>query len=339
MIPNCFKDYIGVRHVCPGNTGISLSGLYIDDLAGINLETAASISVGGRTGYETLLDSIRNGIHQTLMDFKAYAQPYYYIKSVLSYSFVGDFNRVYSPATVTTRLKGLRIRQTQSYNCNSCNIDLIGRPNMQRLYIDKIQVLSNTAYTQKQIIIDDGGNYTYFYVDVEPNKVSEITVNYRAETTEVGIYIDNWDFSVSGGQIYGKFSRGCSSCSGGNFLRRSPEVSVVGFDGVQETHFMYGINPSIKVSCDEDLLFCAIGDKLKNAFLYASAVDFLRRWKVSQRYNEFTDSDVEVDYLSEEYKSIYDKEMKHLQVTLRDLLRTFDGNCIYCKGVKVGYSL
>jgi hypothetical protein len=329
MIPNCFENYIGVRADCDATQ--PLSGLYIDDLYGINLETAASISVAGKTGKQTLYESIKNGIFQTLVDFKAYAQPYYTIKSVLQYTKAGAFSRIFFPPTANTLLRGIVIEQKKYYPCSACSSSLRNN-NMQRIIIEKVEILTQNDAPNQELLIEDDGFYYHYPFDAVANEIVEVKTNYVAKTPVVKLWLDNKDLAVSQGVIYNNYS-GCASC--GNV----PEIYVSGHDGIQKVNNLFGINPIVKVSCDEDLLFCAIGDSFKVAFLYAAAVDFAKRWKITQRYNEYTMPENDVDFLYNDYKEKYEREMKNLQMSLHNLLRHFDGNCIYCKGVKYTLSL
>jgi hypothetical protein len=333
-IPSCFANYIGIRSLC--NPSESKYDLYIDDLEGISLDVAASITNGYDTPADVLWKSVYAGINLTLMDFKNYARPYFRIKSVLSTFSLGKFNKDYFSPSVDTHFRGIKINLNNSPQCKCCTP---GQSKMLRVYIEKLEILGNSYCPNKQIVIQDGGIDTYYNVELQPTQITEIYLNYPIVSNEVVIWIDNWDFSPNIGSLQNPTQNTYNHCCQQSPYAPQQCISLQGWDAGNTNENLNGIKPHFKIACDENQLYCAIGEPLKYLFLYRAGMEFLKRWKTSPRYNEHTQQKENIEEIYKNWNDIYDKNYKNIHDTFKQLFLNFDNCCIECKGIKHIYSL
>lgn len=335
-IPQCFENYIGIRGHC--DTDPPLSGLYIDDLEGITVATASKIADGSvyGTGVEYLKAKIHQGIMLSLDEFKQYAAPLYTIRTVLNMSTPGQFNTTYLASTLADR--GVKITKRKAHYCSGCSGSNGDPIDMQRMFISKVTVLVNTSIANKEIFIEDGANTTTINTGpLVAGIPKQVAVNYRAENAEIFMYMNNVDVDVNQGAVNSYYYNNCATC--GYYKHNDPNLLVQGFDGVNNTNFLYGLNPEVKIDCSEEMLWCALADKLKYVLWYRAGIEVVKGWLASDRINMATMYNTDIaKMLLETWTAEYQTKYTYLQNSIREFLNQFDGSCINCRGMKMQYT-
>jgi len=304
MQPTCFNNFIGVKCL---TTGTPTSGLYINDLEGLNLKYAANIADSDYiSGLQFLNDKIQFATKLVISDLTRYSLPYFRINSVVDELSVGDWtNNTLATANVD---RGVHLQ--------------IKRSRMLRINISNIKIKLGNANTSEVVYIEDGTNTTNYSFTTDANGEAEINLNFTSTTQDVYVYMDNTSINVNNSSI--KTGCGCSSKSG-------QYLSAYGWNGSGNSNSTYGLKIQATAVCDNDEFACVLGPKLGLPILYRSGIEILHEAVSTDRLNSLTLLDTDkINFLLENWTAEYDKQMKMLIESLPQLLRRIDECCIVC---------
>lgn len=304
MQPTCLNNFIGVKCL---TTGTPTSGLYINDLEGLNLKYAADIADSGFiSGLQFLNEKIQFATRLVIADLSRYALPYFRMNSIVDEIKVGDWTQnSLAPANFD---RGIHLQ--------------IKKSRMLRMRINSVQIKLGQANTTHQLSIDDGINSKSWSFTTDNNGFAEIDLNYLSENKDVYIYMDNSSINVNNSSI--KTGCGCSSKSG-QFL------TAYGWNGSSNSNSTYGLKVQAVAECNNDEFACILGGRLGLPILYRSGIEILKEAVATDRLNSITLLDTDkINFLLENWTTEYDKQMKLLIESLPQLLRRIDECCIVC---------
>lgn len=304
MQPTCFNNFIGVKCL---TTGTPTSGLYINDLEGLNLKYAANIADSDYiSGLQFLNDKIQFATKLVISDLTRYSLPYFRINSVVDELSIGDWaNTNLAPQNAD---RGVHLQ--------------IKRSRMLRINVSNIKINTGNSFITSDVYIEDGINTTTYSFTTDASGDAEINLNFTSTTQDVYVYMDNTGINVNNSSI--KTGCGCSSKSG-------QYLSAYGWNGSGNSNSTYGLKIQATAVCDNDEFACVLGPKLGLPILYRSGIEILHEAVATDRLNSLTLLDTDkINFLLENWTAEYDKQMKMLIESLPQLLRRIDECCIVC---------
>lgn len=304
MQPTCLNNFIGVKCLTPGTP---TSGLYINDLEGLNLKYAANIADSDFiSGLQFLNEKIQFATKLVISDLTRYALPYFRMNSIVDELSIGDWtNNSLVPANVDRGVK----------------ID-VKRSRMLRINVSNIKIKLSNVATTHDVYIEDGINTTTYTFTTDANGEAEINLNYTSTTQTIYVYMNDTGINVNNSSI--KNGCGCSSKSG-------QYISAYGWNGSGNSNSTYGLKVQATALCDNNEFACILGAKLGLPILYRSGIEILHEAVATDRLNSLTLLDTEkINFLLENWTAEYDKQMKMLIESLPQLLRRIDECCIVC---------
>ena len=160
MLPSCLDNFIGVRCLSTNPK----SGLWINDLEGINIRMAADIADSGYlSGLQMLESKINFATELVMQELSGFLLPYFRINSTIDELLVGDFNSNYlSPSPMFRGLKAV-VKNTR----------------MMRIYVGEVKIRVQEANTAHYFQIVDGLNATQFSFTTDSNGEATVFANYK----------------------------------------------------------------------------------------------------------------------------------------------------------------
>ena len=316
MIPKCLNGVIGLRDC---NAGPAL--LYLNDLEGITLKTAALIS--GDTGIKLLEACIERGIALTIEEFGEALRRNVILEPVADISDCGRFTQTFLP--LAPKKRGVRIRR--------------GKSRLQKIRIYSVNVLVNTDGPAEITLLDGNNVFTYPFT-AQAGIETEVIIDYKAEGEMVYLLMDNAVVSPALGTIQKHYCH-CSECDGGfHGSGRKNKLEIKGWDGTQSTETAYGILPNVLLECDPTYIFCLFKERFKYVFLYRAAVEFAKHWSASNRTNEKTiyEND-KAKALQRGWQGDYERRATIIAEQISRWLTEIDDDCITCSGYTYGHSI
>ena len=302
---NCLKNIVGVR--CLGDS--SSSGLYVEDLEGINLKTAAQIAdVRYQSGLDLISKKKDFAIKAISNDIQAAFLPYFRINSIIDELSIGKFkNTTLTPSPFN---RGVQIKTRSS--------------RLLRIQIQNIEVKIVETFLTSFVKIIDGldENIIEFTTDAEGK--AKIDVNFISKTNEVFVVIEDPLITPFDGQL----KNGCSCYS------KSSEFLIgKGYKDGQTASSTFGLSVQSLAVCDQEQFVCLLAPRLGFAILYKTGIEIVKEWIASDRLNPVTmiDDGIE-EFLLEEFESQYNKQIKLLIESLPDFMSRLDEICVVCSG-------
>mgnify|MGYP003109177124 CR=1 FL=1 len=302
---NCLNHIVGIR--CQGDQ--SSSGLYIEDLEGINLKTAAQIA---DSRYQSGLDLIAKkkdfAIKAIVNDVRASLLPYYRTNTVVDELQVGEFKTT-SLSTSPLR-RGLKVKTRSS--------------NLLKVRIQWIEVQIVETKKKVNIYVQDGSTNHLFEVETDNDGFARINVDLLSETKEVVVYIQ--DDTITPFDAYVK--NGCNC-----YTKRSEFLHSTGFKSGETASSTFGLSVQALAECDNEALICLLSNQLGFAILYKTGIEIVKEWIASDRLNPVTiiDDGTE-EFLLDNFEREYKKQLSLLQTSISRLLNNIDEICVVCSG-------
>ena len=324
----CFENFIGIRTDC--NFVPSTSGLYINDLEGINLETAAKIAnINDSTGYELMKRKIKFGTELAINDLRTYTSPYININYILN-KYSSGRNVPNSWLAPADAWRGAKVR-------------LINKKGMEGLRIESIRVLAKESGSIKIKIIDGTENVRIINVDVTGGVEEEVQIGYVSYTDNVYILADNSNFSMSNGTFGTQTSRGCGCKGGGGGTGISysgQNIEIVGWNGQGRDARNFGITINASTICSTEEILCSLKEDIKYIVLYKTGLELVKEWLQSRRINEYTTLGADqAAFLLQNWETEYQMRYKVFGENVKDLLSRIGGACVRCKGTGYAYQV
>lgn len=309
----CFDNFIGIR--CVSQT-TPKSGLYIDDLEGINIRRAADMADSGFSSGVQLLESKINFATQLILDEMArFAMPYFRLNSLVDELKVGEWSSTWnSPAPL---MRGLRINTRDS--------------RMLRIRVQSVKIrIQNPNYSGNVEIVDGiiGKQYPF---TTDANGDAEIFPNYLSTTDEIFIVMDNAAITTNKTKVKG----GCK-CS----TKKSEFLIANGWSGTTTTGTSFGLIVGAAAECSMDEIGCVIAQKLRFPILYRAGMEIAKEALTTDRLNSITllDSDT-WNFCLENWSAQYDAQMKTAIQQLPELFNRMDDICVICNQSRYVYGM
>jgi hypothetical protein len=300
---NCLENLVGVR--CAGTT--STSGLYIEDLEGMNLKNAANIADSRYvSGLELLQKKIKFAEKGLLQDIEGAFLPYFRINSFLDEIKIGHFKSNY--LTTSANQRGVKIKTRSS--------------RLLKIRIQKIELDFQETLQSGQIKILDGNEITLFDFTTDSSGKAVLLPEYLSKTNEVFVVLEDNTFTPRDGQI----KNGCHCYS------KSTEFLIGwGWNNNSQTTSSFGISVDALAECNNEEIICLISSRLGFPLLYKSGIEIVKEWISSDRLNPVTmiDDGTE-EFLLEEFSRQYKRSLKILIETLPSLMARIDEVCVVC---------
>ena len=310
MNPTCLNNFIGVRCLSVDPK----SGLWINDLEGINLRYAADVADSDHvSGLKLLEDKIRFATTLVINDLAQYALPYFRMNSIVDELSVGEFQSTNLVPAAADR--GIKYKITDS--------------RLLRIRIRKIKFKAVEVATAGNVKIIDGNTTTLFPFITDANGEAEIDANYLSKTSEIIVTVDNTLFNVNNSLVK-------SSCN--CYHKRSEFINAWGWNGSGNSSSSYGLSIDSTAECDNGEFACVISHKLGLPILYRSGIEIVKEGITSDRLNSMTLLDTEKgEFLIEEFERQYKDQMKILVATLPELMKRIDDICVVCNQSRFVY--
>ena len=297
---SCVDEFITYR-----GSGITpTSGLYVNDLYGMNISKADAIAnTDYASGIEFIITKIGIAIVRVATELKRYAMPYFKLNSVIGHYVGGKFDEDLEYHSAVAADRGVRIDITESV--------------LSQIIINRVTILADTNGVFN-VVVKDGEETTNYPVTLIAKEEQDVEINYYCEQKRVFVTVNN----IAGAEGSAKIS-----CCGSGY----DVLSVTGWTGTGVSSHHYGIRADVTVICNPVDLFCIIKDFVAFAVLYKFGVEMANEALETDRFNYFSlvnrDDIIE---LRERYVLDYKEEMEQMLRTMPVLLRKLDHYCIEC---------
>lgn len=310
MLPNCLEDFIGVKCL----TTNPKSGLWINDLEGINIRMAADIADSGyMSGLQLLQNKVNFATEIVMQELSGFMLPYFRINSVLDELLVGDFNSNYLPSASMDRGIKVTVKNTR----------------MMRVFVGNVTIRIQQANTTHSFQIVDGFNSTSFAFTTDANGEATVFANYISSNREIYIVMDNTAINPADTDV----KTGCSCSS-----KSSQYMIANGWSGTGVGNNSFGIKAQVNAECRIDELMCIISQHLRFPILYKAGLEIVKEAKATDRLNSVTllDND-KINFLYEEFTNQYNNHMKLVVNQLPELMKRIDDICVICNQSRYVY--
>lgn len=292
------------------------SDLFIDDLPGISLKTAAKITNEQyMSGAEIINKCIKTAIQQTFDEFQAEISPYF------------DFNLV-----VETRQLD-KFSDTKILPAVSAERGIImkrWRSELSEIYVEEIYVKSSASGVASVKIIDGTDLIKTISVDLIADEITTVFVNLRLKKESVKIVMDDTLFPVYSCDRNYYNSTSCRTCSG---RYNSNDFYIGGWDGAHEDSNCYGIGVKASVRCYEDNVICSVLPRMYFIIWLKAGILFLRERIYSDRLNPVVQFGADkAKELLDEYQIDYKEKYAYFSKSIYQFLKSTKGECLTCNG-------
>lgn len=318
---NCIQDILCNKRTIIGIKDFDSctnpeSNLFINDLPGITLRTAAKItSEEYQSGQALLKHSIDMAVKHVYNEFTQQLQPYFNSNSIVEARQIDVFGSEIIPAAALDR--GIIIKRWRSELAN--------------IFIHEIYIKAKQSGNISVKIID-GCETTTKTIAVVADCVTKARIDYKATEEEVKIVFDQTSFDVYGCSIVNNY--GFNDCRCGSWASKG--LFVTGWNGSAEQSKCFGLGVYASVKCDFENIFCALLDQLYFVLWYKAGIIFLQELLYSDRVNAVTMFTKErakelIEGFNEEYKIKYNQAVLNAKLFISGT----KGECIACNGTKI----
>lgn len=305
---DCLNNVVGVR--CLGGPS-PLSGLYVEDLEGINLKTASDIAdVRYTSGLDLISKKLSFAQKAVVNDIQAALLPYFRVNTLIEELKIGHFKTTYS--TPSPNERGVKFKTRNS--------------RLMKIRIKKIEIELQEANTTSIVSIKDGIDQTDFEFTTDANGKAVLSPEYFSKTNEVFVVIADGNVTPKHTQI----KPGC------NCYNKTSEFLIGwGWNNGSQASSTFGLVVQALAECDNEEIVCLMSSKLGFPILYKTGIEIVKEWIVSDRLNPVTiiDDGTE-EFLLEEFESQYKKQLKTLVESVPRFMSTIDEVCVVCNQSK-----
>jgi hypothetical protein len=310
---NCFENFIGIKCV---STSSPKSGLYVDDLEGINLRFAADIAdTGTSSGISLLLQKIDFATQLVLDEISKFASPYFRIKSLVDELKIGEFTSTTDGPSPFN--KGVRIQTRDS--------------RLLRIRVQSVKIRMVQAFFNYSFEINDGLDYHSFLFTTDANGEAELFIDFLSNTSEIFITMDNQNINPNKTKV-----KGSCNCS----TSKSEFLVANGWTGTTTSSSSFGLIVNAAAECSIDEIGCILAQKLRFPILYRTGIEIVKEALTTDRLNSVTLLDsAKCEFLLEEFQKQYDSTFKTSIDSLPSLFARVDDICITCNQSRFVYGL
>jgi hypothetical protein len=283
------------------------SGLYIDDLEGINIRRAADMADSGFSSGVQLLESKISFATQLILDEMArFAMPHFRLNSLVDELKVGEWDDAWNSTATFDR--GVRINTRDS--------------RMLRVRVQSVKIKIQQPTFSGLIKILDGIETTTFPFTTDANGDAEIFPNYLSETDEIFVTTDNTAINTNKTKVKG----GCK-CS----TKKSEFLIANGWTGTTTAGTSFGLIVGAAAECSVDEIGCVLAQKLRFPILYRAGMEIAKEALTTDRLNSVTLLDGDTwKFCLDNWSAQYDAQMKTAVQQLPELFNRMDDICIIC---------
>lgn len=306
-VPPCLENFIGVRCLTTNPT----SGLWINDLPGINLGYAADIvDRGGMSGLQFLQEKIDFATRLVVQELSGAALPYFRMNSIIDQVHAGEWKSTFiAPANID---RGVKITANKS--------------RLLRVRVNNVKIKIQQANYSGNIKCDDGVSFTLFPFTTDANGEAEIFPNYLSNTKDLWVLLNDNGINVNNSEV--KTGCGCSS-------KASRYMTATGWNGSGLANSTYGLQVDATAECSYDEFACIISAKLPFLILYKAGIEIIKEAITTDRLNSITLLDTDkAQFMLSDFTKEYDKHSKMLIDSLPELFKRVDDCCIMCNQAK-----
>lgn len=285
------------------------SGLFINDIPGITLKSAAGIAnEEQKTGYDLLKGIIYRATLLTFNDFLGQ------ISSQFSYNAVAEIRKIKyfddSVLPVSNTDRGLVLKRWRS--------------EMAQIFVQEVYIKSALGGTATIKIID-GLEIKTYTTTLVANEEKTVRVDYMAESEQIKILCNNANLEVYSGAIERSWT-GCNSCGGTN-----QGFYMTGWNGSAEEAKYFGIGVFASVRCNEENIICQLLNRMNFIIWYKAGAMYYDELLSSNRLNSITLYSKEKAIENKtELEEKYQKAYSDFVPTIKELLKRTKGECITC---------
>lgn len=305
------RTIIGIRDYGPCMT--PESGLWINDLPGMSLRTAAQVaSEEYVSGAEFLREKINLGAKLVVNDFTEYMGDLFNFNAVVETRNVGRFDEVQTLAAAPLERGQVWKRW---------------RSEVGRLYVEQIY-LKSSASGVATVKIYDGQIVKTYTVDVLANQTMTVEIGYTADSEKIRIVFDQTNFPVYT-YTMNQAGMGCGSCGSS-----APQgLYVSGWDGTQERATGYGLGAKVSVRCYEENVLCGLLPRLHFLMWYRGGIETCSGIMYSNRVTPIAMFGKEdAAKLREELQKEYAINYNRLKKNISRHMLSLKADCTTCKG-------
>lgn len=345
---SCYVNFIGIKGKADPKSPPK-SGLYIENVAGIDIKNASDISTY-ENGLELLEEAIKQGIDDAANDALNL------MKSVRINAVIDMFlHRQFTPDIISTP-EPLGVWGGVQYKKNNASFQTLTTFDLKTIFYkaavdvpsvytvlkdgNRQYILSKDGYFYEIVsfdvngfpisyIDDSGATVVLVPTDVLPSAIADEilaipVITFVAKSDEISI---KTDYSIPLYRVSGadKVNTGCSGCR-----------STFSNKNLYYENATFGLTADLNYVCERERVVCAILHDIKNACLYAAALRIGEKWLSTTRLNFMAIHSKE--WLTEtmpKWKERYEKELAISKRYLESRIRTIDKNCFECQGMVV----
>lgn len=304
-VPSCLEDFIGVKCL----TQNPKSGLWINDLPGINLRYAADIvDSDGMSGIQFLKEKVDYATKLVIQELNAIALPYFRLNGLVDQIEAGVFKNNYQ--TYSTGYRGVKIKSSK------------GR--LLRIRINTIKLKTNNPSTLIDFKIQDGFSVETYTGTTDADGYYEFNPEYISKSNEVYVLMDSDGNLLNRTEV--KTGCGCST-------KTSKFLTATGWDSVlnKTSNTTFGLIVDATAECSYDDFACMILSKLSFPILFKAGIEIVKEAVGTDRLNSITLLDTDkANFLLKDFEEQYAKHTKILADSMPELMKRIDDCCIIC---------
>lgn len=305
-VPSCLEDFIGVKCL----TTNPKSGLWINDLPGINLRYAADIvDSDGSSGLQFLKEKIDYATKLVVQELNAIALPYFRLNGLVDQIEAGvwkDNSYMNYPAGY----KGVQIKAS--------------RGRLLRIRINEVKLKTNNPATPITFKIRDGEHEESYTGITDAEGYYEFIPEYLSKTNQVYVLVDTDLNSLNKSEV--KKGCGCST-------KTSKFLTAVGWDDTfqKTSNTTYGLVVDATAECSYDEFACMVISKLSFPILFKAGMEIVKEAVGTDRLNSITLLDTDkANFLLKDFEEQYNKHSKILADSIPEMMKRIDDCCIIC---------
>jgi hypothetical protein len=304
-VPSCLEDFIGVKCL----TANPKSGLWINDLPGINLRYAADIvDSDGSSGLQFLKDKIDYATKLVVQELNAIALPYFRLNGLVDQIEAGVWKNTYQIYPIGYR--GVKLKAS--------------RGRLLRIRVNRVEFKCSNPSTLISFKIKDGENEETYTGTTDADGYYSFLPEYLSKTNEVYVLVDTDGNNINKTDI--KKGCGCST-------KTSKFLTATGWDDTtsKTANTTFGLIVDATAECSYDEFACMVISKLSFPILFRAGMEIVKEGVGSDRLNSITLLDTEkADFLLKDFEAEYAKHTKILADSIPELMKRIDDCCIIC---------
>jgi hypothetical protein len=321
---DCFDNLIGIHRSCNNTT--PSSGLYIQDLRGINL-AVANAAIDGETvsGLKLIEEKIRFAQNAILAAMRMQLADKIRINSILQNDTVGFYktNLTVVPAEAGM-LKGIVIKADQYQYLE--------------LFISKIYLKLSEVVTTNIVVYDLMSDTLLDTIEITtvakvPTAVL-VNKSYLSKKQKLHLFI-GIDSSVANTYETNLTSAGCISCTGGKYSNRYVTFSGGQIDSasqkidsnISSNSGTNGLSLEYSLNCSIEPFLCNMGNQIAWPLLHKAGAEIMKELISSRRLNSIVNIDKSTN---EELRDEFEAEYMASMSALLNNIKTPNDICFNC---------